>query len=152
MHSLRHVGKSLKAVIRCMLEGVSLYIIAAVFVDDISLREIEGSVARIDLTGVQFSSLVEDDFPMMFAPHLALLIHSDDASTDNGVLEVTYYRGDEQIARNVQPLNIEAGKFAYRLVRAEMEFVEPGRIEARCRIGDGDPLVVPYTVKAQNED
>ena len=95
-----------------MLEGVILYIIAAVFVDDISLRELEGSVARIDLTGVQFSSLVEEEFPIVFAPHLALLIHSDDSATDNGVLEVTYYRGDEQIARNVQPLTIEAGKFA----------------------------------------
>ena len=135
-----------------MLEGVSLYIIAAVFVDDISLRELEGSIARIDLTGVQFSSIVENDFPMIFAPHLALLIHSDDSSTDNGALEVTYYRGDEQIARNVQPLTIEAGKFAYRLVRAEMEFMKPGTIEARCRIGDSDPIVVPYTIKIQNED
>ena len=128
-----------------------MYIIAAVFVDDISLRELEGSVARIDLTGVQFSSLVEEKFPIVFAPHLALLIHSDDSATDNGVLEVTYYRGDEQIARNVQPLTIEAGKFAYRLVRAEMEFLEPGTVEARCRIGDSDPLVVPYTIKTQNE-
>ena len=128
-----------------------MYIIAAVFVDDISLRELEGSVARIDLTGVQFSSLVEEEFPIVFAPHIALLIHSDDSATDNGVLEVTYYRGDEQIARNVQPLTIEAGKFAYRLVRAEMEFLEPGTVEARCRIGDSDPLVVPYTIKTQNE-
>ena len=128
-----------------------MYIIAAVFVDDISLRELEGSVARIALTGVQFSSLVEEEFPIVFAPHLALLIHSDDSATDNGVLEVTYYRGDEQIARNVQPLTIEAGKFAYRLVRAEMEFLEPGTVEARCRIGDSDPLVVPYTIKTQNE-
>ena len=134
-----------------MLEGVILYIIAAVFVDDVSLRELEGSVARIDLTGVQFSSLVEEEFPIVFAPHLALLIHSDDSATDNGVLEVTYYRGDEQIARNVQPLTIEAGKFAYRLVRAEMEFLEPGTVEARCRIGESDPLVVPYTIKTQNE-
>ena len=133
------------------MEGVILYIIAAVFVDDISLRELEGSVARIDLTGVQFSSSVEEEFPIVSAPHLTLLIHSDDSATDNGVLEVTFYRGDEQIARNVQPLSIEAGKFAYRLVRAEMEFLEPGTVEARCRIGDSDPLVVPYTVKTQNE-
>tara|TARA_B100001996_G_scaffold376947_1_gene358865 strand:+ start:904 stop:1293 length:390 start_codon:yes stop_codon:yes gene_type:complete len=127
-----------------------LYILAAVFVDDISLRELEGSVSRIDLTGVQFSAVVEDDFPIMFAPHLAILVHSNDSSTDTSVLEVTYYRDDEQIARNVQPLNIEAGKFAYRLVRAEMEFVEPGTIEARCRIGESDPLVVPYTLKAMD--
>lgn len=127
-----------------------MYILAAVFVDDISLRELEGSVSRIDLTGVQFSAVVEDDFPIMFAPHLAILVHSNDSSTDTSVLEVTYYRDDEQIARNVQPLNIETGKFAYRLVRAEMEFVEPGTIEARCRIGESDPLVVPYTLKAMN--
>ena len=128
-----------------------MYIIAAVFVDDISMRESEGSTTRIDLTGIQFSSAVENNFPMMFAPHLAVLICSDMQSSGSGVLEVTYYRGGEQIARNVQPLQIEPGMFAYRLVRAEMEFSEPGTIEAHCRIDQNKPLVIPYTLKLKQE-
>ena len=127
-----------------------MYIIAAVFVDDISMREVDGST-RIDLTGIQFSSEVEEDFPMIFAPHLAVLIHSDIESPGTGVLEVTYLRDGSQIARNVQPLQIESGMFAYRLVRAEMEFDGPGSVEAHCRIDQNEPLVIPYTLKARQE-
>ena len=128
-----------------------MYIIAAVFVDDISLRETEDAMTRIDLTGVQFSSTVENEFPLVFAPHLAILIRSDAHSSGSGVLEVIYYRSDEQIARNVQPLQIDPGMFAYRLVRAEMEFDEPGTIEAHCRIDQNEPLIVPYTLKLKRE-
>tara|TARA_B100000686_G_scaffold349491_1_gene443013 strand:+ start:2314 stop:2694 length:381 start_codon:yes stop_codon:yes gene_type:complete len=125
-----------------------LYIIAAVFVDDISMREVDGST-RIDFTGIQFSSEVEDNFPMMFAPHLAVLIRSDIESSGTGVLEVTYLRNGSQIARNAQPLQIEPGMFAYRLVRAEMEFDGPGSVEAHCRIDKNEPLIIPYTLKAR---
>ncbi|MBG01259.1 MAG: hypothetical protein CL470_03205 [Acidimicrobiaceae bacterium] len=125
-----------------------MYIIAAVFVDDISMREVDGST-RIDFTGIQFSSEVEDNFPMMFAPHLAVLIRSDIESSGTGVLEVTYLRNGSQIARNAQPLQIEPGMFAYRLVRAEMEFDGPGSVEAHCRIDKNEPLIIPYTLKAR---
>ncbi len=138
-------------VLRSLWEGVILYIIAAVFVDDISLRETEDAMTRIDLSGVQFSTAVENNFPMVFAPHLAILIRSDAQSASSGVLEVVYYRNAEQIARNVQPLQIEQGMFAYRLVRAEMEFTEPGTIEAHCRIDQNEPLIIPYTLKLRQE-
>jgi hypothetical protein len=46
----------------------------------------------------------------------------------------------------VQPLQVEPGKFNYRLVRAELTFDEPGTIEARCRIDLSDPLPVPLTI------
>ena len=127
-----------------------MYIIAAVFVDDIAMRDVDGST-RIDLTGIQFSAEVENDFPMMFAPHLAVLIRSDTESSGTGVLEVTYLRNGSQIARNAQPLQIEPGMFAYRLVRAEMEFDEPGSVEAHCRIDQNEPLIIPYTLKAREE-
>ena len=57
-----------------------------------------------------------------------------------------FLRGDEQIARNVQPVQIEPGKFGYRLVRAELEFEEYGTVHAHCRVDMGDPVVVPYTL------
>ena len=63
-----------------------------------------------------------------------------------GALEVTYFRDEERIARNVQPLQVEPGKFNYRLVRAELEFAEYGTVEARARIDAGPVTVVPYTL------
>jgi hypothetical protein len=59
-----------------------------------------------------------------------------------------YTRDDEQIARNVQPLEVEPGKFNYRLVRAELTFEEYGTIEARCRVDLGPVTRVPYTLLA----
>ena len=52
----------------------------------------------------------------------------------------------EQIARNVQPLQVEPGKFTYRLVRAELELDDYVTIEAHCRVGTGPTTVVPYTL------
>jgi hypothetical protein len=46
----------------------------------------------------------------------------------------------------VQPLQVEPGKFAYRLVRGELEFPDTGTIEAHCRIDMGEVTVVPYTL------
>ena len=63
-----------------------------------------------------------------------------------GVLEVTYHRNGEQVARNVQPLQVDPGKFNYRLVRAELEFDEYGPVEAHCRMDQGPTHVIPYTL------
>ena len=76
-----------------------------------------------------------------------MIVRAPEDSDGTGVLEVVYHRGDEQIARNVQPLQIEPGKFSYRLVRGEIDFDDYGTVEAHCRIGpDGPATVVPYTL------
>jgi hypothetical protein len=64
----------------------------------------------------------------------------------SGALEVVYRRGDEQIARNVQPLEVEPGKFNYRLVRAELGFDDYDTVEAHCRVDMGPVVTVPYTL------
>ncbi len=46
----------------------------------------------------------------------------------------------------MQPLEVEPGKFNYRLVRAELEFAEYGAIEAHCRLDMGPVTVVPFRV------
>ena len=51
----------------------------------------------------------------------------------------------------MQPLQVEPGKFNYRLVRAELTFDEPGTVEAHCRIDLGPVTVVPYTLLAPVE-
>ncbi len=116
-------------------------ILAALFIDGIDLRQVPGPSTRIDLTGIQFSAPAPEPFPFVWAPHLSVIVHNPDAA-----LEVRFFRGDEQIARNVQPLSIEPGKFNRSLVRAEVEFAEPGAVEAHCRIDMGPTTVVPYTI------
>ena len=84
--------------------------------------------------------------PVTLEPHLVVIVRCrpDEAST--GALEVVYKRGEEQIARNVQPLEVEPGKFNYRLVRAELEFEAYETVEAHCRIDLGPVTVVPFTL------
>jgi hypothetical protein len=121
-------------------------ILAALFIDTIALRQVEGPSTRIDLGGVKFSEVAPGPFPVTIEPHLVVLVHCPVGEKDEAALEVTYHRGDEQIARNVQLLQVEPGKFNYRLVRAELTFDEPGTVEARCRLDVGDPVSVPFAL------
>ena len=123
-----------------------MHILSALFLDSIEARQVPGPSTRIDLTGVQFSAPAPQAFPFTWAPHLAVIVHCAAGESPNAALEVVFLRDGEQIARNVQALQVEPTKFSYRLVRAEMEFSEPGSIEAHCRIDMGPATVVPYTV------
>lgn len=123
-----------------------MQILAALFIDTIDLRQVEGPSTRIDLGGIKFSQTAPDGFPATLEPHLVVVVHNPEDAKPDGVLEVTYWRSGEQVARNVQPLQVEPGKFNYRLVRAELTFEEPATIEARCRIDQGDTVVVPLTI------
>lgn len=121
-------------------------IVSALFIDEIDLRPVPGPSTRIDLKGIQFSAAAPTPVPLTWAPHLVVIIRCPPDGSGRGVLEVTYHRGDEQIARNVQPFDVEPGKFTYRLVRAELEFDDYDTVEARCRIGQDPPVTVPYTL------
>jgi hypothetical protein len=123
-----------------------MQIVAALFVDGIDLRQVPGPSTRIDLTGVQFSAPAEAPVPVTVAPHLVVLVYCPPGDRDTGAREVIYRRGEDQVARNAQPLQIEPGKFNYRLVRAELTFDEYGTIEAHCRVDLGPVTVVPYTL------
>ena len=121
-------------------------ILAALFIDTIDLRPVDGPSTRIDLGGIKFSQLPDGGYPCTLEPHLVVLVHNPPESKADGVLEVTYWRGEEQLARNVQPLQVEPGKFNYRLVRAELTFEGPGSIEARCSLDRSEPVIVPLTL------
>lgn len=147
-------------------------IIAALFMDDIELRSVPGPSTRIDLAGVQFSAPAPAPPPVTVAPHLVVLVWNPPDGREFGALEVTFDylagldggesdsaesgtgRGAdldtgperEPLARNVQPLQIEPGKFNYRLVRADLEFDGYKTIIARCSIDGGRSHVVPYTL------
>lgn len=121
-------------------------IIAAVFIDTIQLREAPGPSTRIDLGGIKFSEVAPSPAPVTVEPHLVVLVHCPTDHKGDAALEVVYQRDGDQVARNVQPLAVEPGKFNYRLVRAELAFETYGTVEAHCRIDLGEPVIVPYTL------
>ena len=124
-----------------------MHIVGAFFIESMELRQVAGPSTRIDLTGVHFSLAAPAPVPVTLepAPARARPLPADDAA-GTGALEVTYHRDGEQVARNVQPLQVEPGKFNYRLVRAELAFETYGTVEARCRIDFGAEIVVPFTL------
>jgi len=121
-------------------------IVAAVFIEEMEMRSVPGPSTRIDLTGVHFSIAAPSPVPVSIEPHLLVLVRCRDDEPGQGALEVVYRRGDEQVARNVQPLQVEPGKFNYRLVRAQLEFDDYGVVEAHCRLDAGPTIVVPLTL------
>lgn len=123
-----------------------MHIVAAAFIDEINIREVPGPSTRIDLTGIQFSAVAPSPPPLVWAPHLVVIVRCGPDESPNGALEVSFLRDDEQIARNAQPLQVEPGRFSYRLVRAELDFPDYGSVEAHCSVDRGPVTVVPYTL------
>ncbi len=121
-------------------------IVAAVYIENIELRAAPGPSTRIDLTGVHFSMASPSPVPVTVEPHLVVLVRNPVDGKTTGALETVYRRDGEQVARNVQPLEVEPGKFAYRLVRAELEFTEYGSVEAEVRIDQQPVMRVPFTL------
>lgn len=123
-----------------------MQILAALFLDTIDLRQVDGPSTRIDMAGIQFSAVAPTPLPLTWAPHLVVIAHAGADESGQGVLEVVFKRDGEQLARNVQPLQVEPGKFTYRLVRAELEFSDYGTVYAHCNVDRGPETLVPYTL------
>jgi hypothetical protein len=122
-------------------------IVAALFIEGIDLRTpTPGGPTQIDLSGVHFSAVPPTPPPVTVTPHLVVLVRCDAGEDGRGVLEVIFDREGERLARNVQPLQVEPGKFTYRLVRAELELPDYGTALAHCRVDGGASTVVPYTL------
>jgi hypothetical protein len=121
-------------------------IVAAVFIEEMEMRSVAGPSTRIDITGVHFSLAAPSPVPLTIEPHLLVLVRCRAEEAGQGALEVTYQRDGEQVARNVQPLQVEPGKFNYRLVRAQLEFTDYDTVEAHCRLDEGATVVVPLTL------
>ena len=121
-------------------------VVAAVFIENIELRPAPGPSTRIDLTGVHFSMAAPGPVPVTLEPHLVVLVRCRADEPGSGALETVYTRGGEQVARNAQPIQVEPGKFAYRLVRAELEFTEYDMVEANVRVDTGPVTTVPFTL------
>ena len=126
-----------------------MQILAALFVETLDQRTVPGPATRLDLGGVMFSMAAPSPPPVTVSPHLVVIVRcgADESGTD--VLEVVFRDEDgEQVARNVQPLQVEPGKFGRQLVRGELTYEKLGTIEAHCRTSKVDAVVVPLTLLA----
>lgn len=122
-------------------------IVAALFVEGINQRQVAGPSTRIDLTGVMFSLAAPSPPPVTISPHLIVLLRCPPDKEGTGTLEVTFKdAGGEQVARNVQPVNIEPGKFGRQLVKGELTYADYGTIEAHVKFIGGPAVVVPLTL------
>ncbi len=128
------------------IPSTTVEIVSALFVENFEMRQDPTGSARLDLTGVYFSMGAPGSFPVSLEPHLLVLVRCAEGAVGMGALEVRFLSGGEQVARNVQPLEVEPGKFNYRLIRGELTWDAPGTIEAHCRIDQGPVTVVPLTI------
>jgi len=121
-------------------------IVAALFVESIDFRQVAGPATRIDITGAFFSTAVPA-YPAQLTPHLVVLVRAPAGTDGNATLETVFVRDHgEEVGRNRQAFFVEPGKFGYRLVRGELEFPEPGTVEARCTLLEsGSSISVPLT-------
>ena len=129
------------------LGSATVQIVAALFVENIDQRTVAGPATRLDLGGVMFSMAAPAPFPVTVSPHLVVLVRCAAGETGTDVLEVIFRdESGEQVARNVQPLQVEPGKFGRQLVKGDLTYPAAGTIEAHCRTAKGDTVVVPLTL------
>jgi hypothetical protein len=122
-------------------------IVSALFVESIDQRTVPGPATRIDLIGVMFSMAAPAALPVTVSPHLVVIVRCAPDETGTDVLEVVFKdTAGEQVARNVQPLQVEPGRFGRQLVKGDLTYTSFGTIEAWCRTSKGDPVVVPLTL------
>lgn len=119
--------------------------VAGLYVENINFRKNEKALTRIDIDGA-FFSFSPESYPTTFQAHLVLLISAIDSTIAADTLVVEFYKGTEMVARNVQPCPVEPGRFGYRLVRPELEFLEPSTIIAKCTLTDSNETIeIPLT-------
>ena len=129
-----------------------MHIVAALFVENFAMRQVEGPSTRIDLTGVFFSQVAPQPVPCTLSPHLVVLVYCPANHAGDGILQVVFQKpgvdpeATPPLAQNVSPFRVEPGKFTYRLVRAELPIDDYGQVLAHCRIGTGEWMAVPLTV------
>src|SRR5205807_3085354 len=128
-------------------------IVAALFIENINLRQVPGPSTRIDLSGIMFSLAAPQPVPVTLTPHLVVLVRCPADHNGEGTLETSFRDASgKEVARNAQPLQVEPGKFRYSLVRGELTYEDYGTIEAHCRIDAGHTTVVPLTLLPPAEE
>lgn len=120
---------------------------AALYVEGMDIRQVPGPSTRIDLQGIHFSLPAPSPPPVTLQPHLIVFVHAPADDTALHALNATFYdAAGSEVVRARQPLQVEPGKFGYRLVRPELTFADYGTITAHVSIDDGPAVRVPLTL------
>jgi hypothetical protein len=98
-----------------------------------------------------FSMVPPTPPPVTISPHLVVLLRCPADEPGTGTLQVTFQNeAGEEVARNVQPLNVAPGKFGRQLVKGDLAYEDYGTIEAHCQVlgapTPGCTIVVPLTI------
>jgi hypothetical protein len=124
-----------------------MQIVAALFIEHMDMRQAPGPSTRIDLSGVHFSLAAPSPPPVTLTPHLIVMVRAPVEDTGFHALNTRFLTLDgAEVAKNKQPVQVEPGKFGYRLVRAELDFPDYGTVEAHVAIDDGPATIVPLTL------
>ncbi|MDP1792713.1 MAG: hypothetical protein Q8K63_01140, partial [Acidimicrobiales bacterium] len=76
-----------------------MQILAALFIDTIDFRQVEGPSTRIDLGGVQFSFAAPGPLPVSLTPHLVVLVSCAADEPGSAALVVTFFNdAGEEVA------------------------------------------------------
>jgi hypothetical protein len=122
-------------------------ILAALFVENLGQRMAPGPAARIDLTGVMFSMAAPSPPPVTISPHLIVIVRCRPDEPGMDTLETVFRDASGmEVARNVQPVSVQPGKFGRQLVKGELTYEDYGTIEAHCAMASGSKVVVPLTL------
>ncbi len=122
-------------------------ILAALFVENLGQRMAPGPAGRIDLTGVMFSLAAPSPPPVTISPHLIVIVRCRPDETGMDTLETVFRDASgKEVARNVQPVSVQPGKFGRQLVKGELTYEDYGTIEAHCKMASGPSVVVPLTL------
>lgn len=126
-----------------------MQILAALFVEGLDQRQVDGPATRLDLLGVMFSVAAPSPPPVTLSPHLVVITRCGPDEDGSGTLVVEFKdeSGSER-ARNVQPVSVVPGKFGRHLVKGDLTFDDYGTVEAHCQLDSGQPVVVPLTLLA----
>src|SRR3954454_23114874 len=117
-------------------------VIAALFVENMDFRQVPGPSTRIDLSGVFFSLPAPNPPPVTLTPHMIVLVRCPPDDEGFHALNVVVRdQAGTEVVRSKQPVQVEPGKFGYRLVRSEITWQDYGTLEAEVRIDDG-PITV----------
>lgn len=121
-------------------------LLAALFVDAVESRLVEGPSTRLDLVGVKFSGPVADPLHTPVPLQLVVVVRCGPDEPGVAALEVTFTQDGSELAQHLESIQVEPGRFNYRLVQAELAVSGLGTVEARCRLDLGPIVVVPYTL------